>query len=109
MVVEGKRGTERGIGRVACRVSPDAACAMRDGAGDRPAGAVREYRAEGDRRRLHRVLAAVHAVHGDLSAEERMKSLDSESKVAALEARRRDAHSQARDLFTARPAVAARP
>lgn len=38
-----------------------------------------------------------------------MKSLDSESKVAALEARRRDAHGQPRDLFSARPEAAARP
>ena len=37
-----------------------------------------------------------------------MKSLDSESKVAALEERRRDAHGH-RDLFSARPAAAARP
>ena len=38
-----------------------------------------------------------------------MKSLDSESKAAAVEARRREAHGQSRDLFSPRPAVAARP
>ena len=37
-----------------------------------------------------------------------MKSLDSESKVAALETRRRDAHGH-RDLFSAKPAAADRP
>jgi len=38
-----------------------------------------------------------------------MKSLDSESRVAALEARRRDASGQPRDLFSTRPAAAHRP
>jgi len=37
-----------------------------------------------------------------------MKSLESESKTAAREARRREAHEH-RDLFSARPAAAARP
>ena len=37
-----------------------------------------------------------------------MKSLESESRTAAREARRRDAQGH-RDLFSARPAVAARP
>jgi hypothetical protein len=38
-----------------------------------------------------------------------MKSLESESKSAAMEARRREAQGQHRDLFSARPQVAARP
>ena len=37
-----------------------------------------------------------------------MKSLDSESRAAAAEARKRDAHGQSRDLFSARPAPAHR-
>ena len=37
-----------------------------------------------------------------------MKSLDSESKAAAVEARRREASSASPDLFSPRPAVAAR-
>ena len=37
-----------------------------------------------------------------------MKSLDSESRAAAMEARTRDAHGQPRDLFSARPATANR-
>jgi hypothetical protein len=38
-----------------------------------------------------------------------MKSLDSESKTVAQEVRRREAQGQSRDLFSPRPAVAARP
>jgi len=38
-----------------------------------------------------------------------MKSLESESKTAALEARRREARGQHHDLFSQRPQVAARP
>ena len=38
-----------------------------------------------------------------------MKSLDSESKTVALDARRRETHAQPRDLFSPRSAVAARP
>ena len=38
-----------------------------------------------------------------------MKSLESESKTAVMEARRREARGEHRDLFSQRPAVATRP
>src|SRR6266446_6796512 len=78
----GRHGRERfWSGRVPRGASPDAACAEQDGAGDRPAGAVRENRVQGDRRRLYRVRRSAQPVHGDSSAAEHVSPLESTNSL----------------------------